>query len=208
MLNRLTPIVKNVLFVNVAIFILMMIGPIRDILWPYFALFKTDMVIQHNPSSANYFQPVQIVTHFFNHANLLHIFFNMFIFAMIGPGVEMVLGSERFLKFYLFCGVVGGILIALLDPSPSPVVGASGAIFGVMVAFALFFPREKFYLYFLVPVEARWLVIGLGVFSLIMVARVYMGAPVGGNISHFGHLAGMIAAILFFYLRKWLPFLQ
>ncbi len=208
MLNRLTPVVKNILFVNVAVFILMMVGPIRDSLWQYFALFKTDLFIQHNPRFSGLFQPVQIVTHFFNHGGIMHIFFNMFIFALIGPGVEMVLGSERFLKFYLFCGVVGGILIALLDPSSGPVVGASGAIYGVMVAFALFFPREKFYLYFLVPIEARWLVIGVGVFSLVMVVRQFMGQPVGGNISHFGHLAGMLAAISFFYLRRWLPFLQ
>jgi len=208
MLNRLTPVVKNILLANVAVFILMMVEPIREILWQYFALFKTDLVIQHDPRLSGMFQPVQIVTHFFNHAGIMHIFFNMFIFALIGPGVEMVLGSERFLKFYLFCGVLGGILIALFDPSSGPVVGASGAIYGVMVAFALFFPREKFYLYFLVPIEARWLVIGVGIFSLFMVVRQFMGEPVGGNVSHFGHLAGMVAAISFFYLRRWLPFLQ
>ena len=208
MLNRLTPIVKNLLFVNIGVFILMGIPGMQESLFQYFALFKLDVVVPHTPSYAQYFEPVQIVTHFFNHGGLMHIFFNMFIFVLIGPNVEMVLGSQRFLKFYLFCGVIGGLLITFLDPTSGPVVGASGAIYGVMVAFALFFPREKFYLYFLVPLEARWLVIGVGVFSLVMVLLQYQGQQVGGSVSHFGHLAGMLAAISYFYLRKWIPFLQ
>lgn len=208
MLNRLTPIVKNILFVNIGIFVIMNLPGMAEKIGHYFALFKLDTIIAHSPSSAHFFEPVQIVTHFFNHGGIMHIFFNMFIFVLIGPTVEMVLGSERFLKFYLFCGVIGGLLITFLDPDYHAVVGASGAIYGVMVAFALFFPREKFYFYFLFPIEARWFVIGIGALSLFMVVQAYMGRPMGGNISHFGHLAGMVAAISYFYLRKWIPFLQ
>ena len=219
MLNRLTPIVKNLIIVNVAVYIIIhfllggaqrsydLEGSAAEFLL-LFRLFKLDLVIPHNPSFEEYFQPVQIVTHFFNHGGLMHIFFNMFVLALIGPGVEMVLGSQRFLKFYLFCGVVGGLLITFLDPSPYPVVGASGAIYGVMVAFAMFFPREKFYLYFLFPIEARWFVIAIGAFSAVMVAMDYAGSSVGGQVSHFGHLAGMVCAVTYFYLRKWVPFLD
>ncbi|MEM8901600.1 MAG: rhomboid family intramembrane serine protease, partial [Bacteroidota bacterium] len=153
------------------------------------------------------FQPIQLITWAFNHGDFWHILFNMFIFFLIGPAVEHILGTERFLKFYFFCAIFGGLLIALLDPSTIPVLGASGAIYGVMVAFALFFPREKFYFYFLIPVEARWFVTGIGVFSLIMVIRDVLGLGGGGTISHFGHLAGMVAAFIFFYLGKAIPFL-
>lgn len=221
MFARLTPIVKNLLIVNVVIYVLLSVlggaamrtgdSTTQEVvikIYEQFQLYKSDLIFERPPRWEGKFRPAQIVTHFFNHGGILHIFFNMFVLALIGPGVEMVLGSRRFLKFYLFCGVLGGILIALLDPSPIPVVGASGAIFGVVVAFALFFPREKFYLYFLFPVEARWFAIGIGVFSAFMVMREYISGPSGDQISHFGHLAGMISAITYFYLRRWVPFLE
>lgn len=159
--------------------------------------------------SANAFHPVQIVTHFFTHSktSLFHIIFNMFVLASFGPIVEMVIGSQRFLRFYLFCGVVGGIMIALLDPSPTPVVGASGAIFGVMVAFAMFFPREKLQIMFIpIGFEARKFIPAIGIISAVLVVLQYFGINVGGSISHFGHLAGMVAAGLYFYVEKNLPF--
>jgi membrane associated rhomboid family serine protease len=140
---------------------------------------------------------VQIVTHFFSHTEIFHIVFNMMALISLGSGVEYVLGSKRFLEFYLFCGVLGGILITLFDPSPSPVLGASGAIFGVIVAFAVFFPREGLSIFFLPPIEARWVAIGIGVVSLGLVIT-----GMGGSISHFGHLAGMIAALVYFGFFK------
>lgn len=165
------------------------------------------LVEQENGSAitdAEGFQWVQIVTHFFNHGGILHILFNMWALANFGSIIEMVLGARRFLEFYLFCGVLGGLFCAFLDPSPIPIVGASGAIFGVMVAFAIYFPQHK--LTFLMPFpltfEARTWIIILGVMSAFFVVSDYLHLPSskwGGNISHFGHLAGMVSALIFFY---------
>ena len=259
MLNRLTPAVKNLIIINVIIFVgfqlfMPRLSGIRDIYKNYFSLHKSDLLGFRQTIEADFvevygpiplnsgelteenaadifksspnlsteiadayregvisgpakFQPIQLITWFFNHGGFFHILLNMFIFFLIGPAVEHILGTERFLKFYFFCGIFGGLLVAYLDPSTIPVLGASGAIYGVMVAFALFFPREKFYFYFLIPVEARWFVTGIGIFSLIMVIRDALGLGGGDNISHFGHLAGMVAAFIFFYLGKVIPFL-
>lgn len=157
------------------------------------------------------FQPVQIVTYFFSHSmgNFLHIVFNMLVLASLGPITESVLGSKRFLRFYLFCGVFSGLTLAFLDPSPVPVVGASTAVSGVLVAFALLFPRQKLQ-FFLIPIgfEARWFVLGLGILSAVLTVAQLVSPGAGGMVSHFGHLMGMIGAILYFYLEKVVPALQ
>jgi len=154
------------------------------------------------------FQPVQIVTYFFSHSlgNLLHIVFNMLVLASLGPITESVLGSKRFLRFYLFCGIFAGLALAFLDPSPVPVVGASTAVSGVLVAFAMFFPRQKLQ-FFLIPIgfEARWFVLGIGILSAVLTVAQLVNPSMGGSVSHFGHLMGMIGAILYFYLERLIP---
>ncbi|RMG25594.1 MAG: rhomboid family intramembrane serine protease [Bacteroidetes bacterium] len=232
---RITPVVKHLIITNVVIYIALLFAfkaGLTFVYEDYFMLHKSNLLgfretVEQNgkeyyPIYANYngqrvpvalrpadnFKPIQIVTHFFSHslADLFHILFNMLALFFIGPMTEMVLGSKRFLKFYLFCGVVGGILIAFLDPNNAPVVGASGAVMGVLVAFAIFFPRQKLYFMFIpIGIEARWLVTGIGVLSAIFVYLDWIGADSIGSISHFGHLAGMIAALMFFYLGKAFP---
>jgi membrane associated rhomboid family serine protease len=158
--------------------------------------------------AADRFHPVQIVTHFFTHSNnsLFHILFNMLFLAGLGPLTEMVLGSKRFLRFYLFCGVVSGLLLAYLDPSPIPVVGASGALSGVLVAFAMYFPNQKLMFMFIpVGIPARWFATGLAALSALLILLELRDPGVGGNISHFGHLSGMAGAVLYFFAEKYLP---
>lgn len=196
MFDNLPPVVKNLLIINVLVFLFLFWAgnsEYRNVLLN-FMLFKSDLILPRPTGMGDFnFRPVQIVTHFFSHKEIFHILFNMMALVSLGSGVEYVLGSKRFLEFYLFCGVVGGIIITLLDPSPVPVLGASGAISGVIVAFAVFFPRQGLSVFFLPPIEARWVATGIGVLSLVMVIT---GA--GGSISHFGHLAGMIAALMYF----------
>ena len=142
------------------------------------------------------FLPVQIVTHFFNHGGIFHIAINMFVLYNLGSPVESTFGSKRFLAFYLFCGVVGGVLTAFLDPSPIPVVGASGAISGVAVAFAMLNPKMKMvFLLIPFPIDAWKLILGFFVVSLGLVIYDYIRPYDGsvGGISHFGHLSGMVA---------------
>jgi membrane associated rhomboid family serine protease len=154
------------------------------------------------------FQPVQVITYFFSHSlgNFLHIVFNMLVLASLGPITESVLGSKRFLRFYLFCGIFAGLTLAFLDPSPAPVVGASTAVSGVLVAFAMFFPRQKLQ-FFLIPIgfEARWFVLGIGILSAVLTVAQLVNPSIGGSISHFGHLMGMIGAIVYFYVERLIP---
>jgi membrane associated rhomboid family serine protease len=154
------------------------------------------------------FQPVQVVTYFFSHSlgNFLHIIFNMLVLASLGPITESVLGGKRFLRFYLFCGLFAGLALAFLDPSPVPVVGASTAVSGILVAFAMFFPRQKLQ-FFLIPIgfEARWFVLGIGVLSAVLTIVQVVSPSMGGSVSHFGHLMGMIGAIVYFYVERLIP---
>ncbi|MEL6674874.1 MAG: rhomboid family intramembrane serine protease [Bacteroidota bacterium] len=227
---RLTEFVKHLIILNVVIYVGLMIAP--DFVYDeYFSLSKSD-ALGWRPTTmidgqewfiekydgqlfrttkTTDFNPIQIVTHFFTHSktDIFHIIFNMFVLAMFGPICETVLGSKRFLRFYLFCGVVGGTMIAFLDPSTVPVVGASGAVSGVMVAFAMMFPREKIQLLFIpFGFEARKFMLAIGAFSAFMVVLDFLDISVGGNISHFGHLAGMLAALLYFNLEKYMPALK
>lgn len=157
------------------------------------------------------FLPLQVVTYFFSHSldDILHIAFNMFLLAILGPITESVIGSKRFLRFYLFCGVFAGLALAFLDPSVSHIVGASTAVSGVMVAFALLFPRQKIH-FFLLPFgfEARWLVLGMAGLSVVLTVSDIMNPGSGGNVSHFGHLMGMVGAVVYFYLENFIPALR
>lgn len=219
-MNNVSPIVLRLIITNVVIFIILRFLP-HFIDHNFFSLHKSNLFGLHTTQvhgfekyyyyvsptlnePADSFEWVQIVTHFFNHGGFFHILFNMWALANFGSMIEMVFGAKRFLEFYLFCGVFGGLLCAFLDPSPIPIVGASGAIFGVMVAFAIYFPTQKltFMMPFPITMEAKTWIIVLGIISAFFVFSDYFNlksASWGGNISHFGHLAGMIAAIVFFY---------
>jgi rhomboid-like protein len=209
---RLTPIVRNLVTINAAIFLIWFLAeqigmPDQEFMIEYFMLFKSDYIITFR-QWPEYFHPVQILTHFFSHRSFFHILFNMLALASLGPVVEMVVGSKRFLRFYLFTGLVGGLMIAFLDPSDNPVLGASGAISGVLAAFAYMNPRAGLsFFFFLPPIQAKYIAIGIAVLSFILVLVEAQGGNTG-SISHFGHLAGMIAAVIYFYAERFFPQLK
>lgn len=211
---RLSPIVKNLLIINVVVFLVLNIvaqtnlgGPgLESFFAENFLLYKSNAILSRTADFVNNFRPIQVVTHFFSHIELMHLAFNMLFLAFLGPPVEMAMGSKKFLAFYLFSGVVGGVLLAFLDPSPFPALGASGALSGILAAFAYQYPHQRVYLMFFLPIEARLLAIGVAAYSAVMiVAEIRLGQEVAGGISHFGHLMGMVAAVLYFYLDKFLP---
>ncbi|MCI4670651.1 MAG: rhomboid family intramembrane serine protease [Bacteroidia bacterium] len=212
---RLTPVVLRLLILNVAITFFFAIFKsnefIADIFFDYFLLWKID-ILQYNPGNMgrSLFHPVQLVSHFFSHSlsDMGHLLFNMLSLIFFGPFLEEVLRSKRFLRFYLFCGLVGGLLVTLFDPSPNPVLGASGALFGVGMAFAFYAPEHRISLLFLpFSFKARELMIGLTVISAAFVLMDVADIDGGqGNISHFGHLSGVAAAALYFQIEKYLPF--
>jgi membrane associated rhomboid family serine protease len=135
-------------------------------------------------------RPWTILTYQFLHGGLLHLGFNMLALYFFGPRLEMRLGGTRFLGLYLLSGVAGAVL-SVFTPM-SPIIGASGAVFGVLLAFARYYPRERIYIWAVIPVESRILVIFLALFS---VWAGFSGA--GGNVAHFAHLGGFVGGWLY-----------
>jgi membrane associated rhomboid family serine protease len=139
-------------------------------------------------------RPWTILTYMFVHGGFGHIFFNMIALYFFGPRVEMTLGSQRFITLYLISGITGGLLSIPFTPYVS-IIGASGAVFGVQLAFAKFWPRDKIYIWGILPVEARWLVIGTTFLALF---GGFSGG--GGGVAHFAHLGGYLGAWIYL---KW-----
>lgn len=138
-------------------------------------------------------------TYMFTHAGFLHLLFNMLVLFFFGPPLEEKWGGREFIKFYLIAGL-GGALLSLVFPNQA-IVGASGAVYGVMVAFAMYWPENPIYIWGIFPVKAKWLVGFLVGFSLF--AAVSDGAG-GSGVAHLAHLGGALGA--FGYLKSpWAP---
>jgi membrane associated rhomboid family serine protease len=148
-------------------------------------------------------RPWTLVTYQFLHAQpgLGHIFFNMLMLFFFGPRLEARLGSRNFLALYLCSGIVGGLVHVVYTALPIsaagmyvPMIGASGAVYGVLLAYARYWPHDKILLWFVVPVEVRTMVIGLTLISF------WFGlGTAGGSTAHFAHLGGFLGSWL--YLR-------
>jgi membrane associated rhomboid family serine protease len=138
-------------------------------------------------------RPWTVVTYMFMHASPSHILFNMLGLYFFGPRVEEELGGVRYLLLYFISGIMGAALSFVFTPMVA-IVGASGAIYGIFLAFAFFWPRERIFIWGIVPVEARWLIVGMTALSLFG----GLGSE-GGGIAHFAHLGGFVGA--FVYLK-------
>jgi membrane associated rhomboid family serine protease len=135
----------------------------------------------------------QLFTYMFLHGGLFHLFFNMFALWMFGPPIEQQWGTKQFIKYYFYTGIGAGIFSFVLSiNSAIPTIGASGAIFGILVAYALLFPDSIIYLWFLFPVKAKYLVIFFGILEFIASINY---TPDG--IGHFAHLGGMVVGYLY-----------
>ena len=182
----MTPWVRRLLIANVAIFFLQMMGDrtISRIL-DQFVLVPNE-VLTH---------PWTVVTYMFLHGGLMHIGFNMFGLYIFGPRVEERLGGRRFLILYFLSGICGALL-SLIFARNAQVIGASGALFGVMIAFAMFWPDVQILLFFFLPMPVRVAVILMAVLSL--------WSGVNGSrsgIADFAHLGGFLGGFLYI---KWL----
>jgi membrane associated rhomboid family serine protease len=142
-------------------------------------------------------RPWTILTYMFTHSRggISHILFNMLSLYIFGPRVEMKLGSTYFIWLYLVSGIAGGLLSLIFTPFV-PIVGASGAIFGVQLAFAKYFPRERIFIWGVIPVEARLLVV------IMTGISIFGGLSGGGNTAHFAHLGGYVGAFLFLMIME------
>jgi membrane associated rhomboid family serine protease len=179
----LTPAVKYIIIGTLGAFILQLLFP------SFTTWFRLDP-----PKVLWGFQIWQLVTYIFLHGGLFHLFINMLILFMFGCEMERMWGTRFFIQYYLICGVGAG-LFALIPQYP--VVGASGAIYGLLVAFAMYFPNRVIYMnllfLFFFPIQAKYFVIIMGLMSFL--------SSLGGEsgVSHLAHLGGL--AVGYLYLR-------
>lgn len=225
----LPPVVKNLLILNIICFI-----------GSQFFEPATRMFGVYYPDSP-FFRIWQIITYMFMHGNLPHIFFNMFALFMFGPVLEQIMGSKRFINFYLITGLgalvlqfavqaievysIAGTISAsqwlefdmlrgmvygnhpsmtnenfstIVSVYNTPMVGASGAIYGLLIAFAFLFPNTSLYLMFIpVPVKAKYFI------PVLIVVELFLGVSriSGGSIAHFAHIGGALFG--FILLKVW-----
>jgi membrane associated rhomboid family serine protease len=182
---RLTPWVKRLLIANVVVFLITMLNPSFFVEW--FAFWPAEVLTR----------PWGALTYMFLHGGFWHLAINMLILFFFGPPLEARWGSREFIRYYLVCGL-GGVALSFLFVS-NPIIGASAAIYGLMLAFALHWPEAPIYIWGIFPVKAKWLVGFLFVMSLMSA----LGGA-GGNIAHFAHLGGIVTGFL--YLKSdWRP---
>ena len=135
-----------------------------------------------------------LVTFMFLHANFLHIFLNMLFLLISGYGCERAMGSSRFLVFYLACGILSGLFHAYMNQtSIVPTIGASGAIFGVLAAFAILFPfRWLIMLFGLIPVPLPAIIL---VLLMVLTETAYVASGEVPNVAHTAHIGGFLAGV-------------
>ncbi|HMS34013.1 MAG TPA: rhomboid family intramembrane serine protease [Ignavibacteria bacterium] len=200
------PVIKLLLLSNTVIFILFNVlltgfsvgGMSFDIIiTKYFALnpLKPVLFNENGQILQLSFYPWQLVTYMFLHGGFFHLLLNMLALWMFGAELENTWGQKRFLTYYMLCGVGAGVcnlLIAPLFTTVGPTVGASGAIYGILVAFGYLFPERKIYIYGLIPVKAKFLVI---LYMLIELFSVAGGSNSG--IAHMAHLGGGVIGLIY-----------
>lgn len=193
--QQLPMVVKNILIINVVLFVVkslweMQIIPSKIDLDRYLDLF---------PIGTEYFKPHQFITYMFMHADISHIFLNMLGVYMFGSILENLWGPKRFLNFYLLCGLGAAALqlgISAFNNEYTILLGASGSVFGLLVAFAMMFPNTELQLYFVIPVKAKYLVTAYAAFEL------YNGFFANDNVAHFAHLGGLVVGIIIMLIWK------
>ena len=215
-MGNIPSVTKNLLVINVLCFVGMFVArrygiDINDLAGLHFFL-------------ASDFNVAQLVSYMFLHANFQHIFFNMFAVWMFGRVLEQVWGPKRFLTYYLLCGIGAGLIqevvqyveyatvLSNYDSVQTPfgiipmseylnqmtTVGASGAVYGILLAFGMLFPNSEMFVFPLpVPIKAKYFVMGYAALELVL------GITGGDGIAHFAHLGGMLfGLILILYWKK------
>ena len=216
-------VVKNLLIINIIFFLATWAA---EVVW---RIDLSDYLGLHYIGASD-FRPYQFVTYMFMHGNFAHIFFNMFALWMFGNTIENAWGPKKFLIFYFVCGIGAGMTQELVQyiqlhdiianyeyvrigNRSIPVdeylnmlttVGASGAVYGILLAFGMMWPNSRIYIYFAIPIKAKWFVIIYGLIEL------FSGFSSVDNVAHFAHVGGMLfGLILILYWRykdgSWRP---
>lgn len=176
---------RNIIIINIVVFAATWLGERllnSDVMGRVFALY---------PIQSHYFHWWQFFTYMYMHGGFWHILFNMYTLYIFGCVVENIIGTKKFITFYTICGVGAAalhLLVQSLTNDFAPTVGASGSIYGVLIAFAILFPESRLTLLFPpVTLSAKWMVI---IFAVIELTTGITGAA--ANVAHFAHLGGML----------------
>ena len=181
--------VKFLLIVNIIVFILIELSGQKNLLFRTFGLVPSLVWSK--------FKIWQLFTYLFIHGGIFHIFFNMFVLWMFGKDLESQWGKMEFLLFYFVCGIGAGLITVLFSVnSIVPIVGASGAIYGLLLAYGFTYPNQMVYLYGLVPIKVKYMVLGLGAIAFFASLSASQS-----NVSHITHLSGMIIGLIFIYFN-------
>lgn len=177
------PAVKHLLIINGIFFVGLSTPGIAQFLFEYGALW---------PIGSGLFQPWQLVSYMFLHGGIGHIFFNLFALWMFGQSIENFWGTKRFTVFYFLTGIGAAILHMFIGGGGAPTIGASGAVYGILLAFGMMFPNREIMLLFPpIPMKAKYFVAIFGVIELISgISRTDSG------VAHFAHLGGMLVGFL------------
>jgi membrane associated rhomboid family serine protease len=193
-----TPAIKALMIANVAAFLIALVAPAVTLT---FGMRPADVI-----GRLFVWQPV---TYMFLHGGIFHILFNMLALWMFGVELERMWGSRFFTKYYFVTGIGAAMTTLVLSFTPLPfandlyfalTIGASGAVYGVLLAYAMYFPNRPIYMYFFFPIPAKYFVIIIGAISLLS----SMNGP-GGGVAHTTHLGGLLAGYL--YLKGGRPHL-
>lgn len=213
--SQLPIVVKNILVINIILFIASRF---------LFTHIPFDNWLDLHYYKSSLFKPHQFITSMFMHGDVRHILFNMLGVYMFGSILENLWGPKRFLNFYILTGLGAGLaqygsyfyhdieITQYLQSLPveeallqKPMyydgmvcLGASGALFGLLVAFAMMFPNTYLNLYFFIPIKAKWLVLGYGLFELVS----GFTNQVGDNVAHFAHLGGLVVGVIIMLIWK------
>ncbi len=186
------PVVLNLIIVNCLVLMATNLLGFEGVIYRYFALWGIH---------TEYFNLYQVVTYMFMHADFNHLLFNMFALWMFGRSLVYQMGAKRFLTYYMVCGIGAGIIqLAVGGAGYVPTVGASGAVFGLLLAFGMYFPNAVIMLLIPpIPIKAKWFVVIYGVIELFLGVS---GRQLG--VAHFAHLGGMIwgYALLMYWKNK------
>lgn len=209
-------VVKNLLIINGLLYL-------ADIVMARYGIDLGNILGLHFFMASD-FHAYQLFTYMFMHGNFSHLFFNMFALWMFGNTLENIWGSKRFLLYYILCGLGAGLVqegvqyieyVVTLSQYQNvnmgggqiipmaeylnymTTVGASGAIYGLLLAFGMMFPNSMIYLYFFVPIKAKWFVIGYAVIELL--TGVFSN---GDHVAHFAHLGGMLVGLIILLIWK------
>lgn len=215
--NSMTPVVKNIIIINVIMLVVTMFS--ENFMYEHFALFYF---------GSPFFKPYQIITHIFMHGGFWHLFFNMYTLWIFGSVLENMWGGKKFFLYYMVTGLGAALLhegvmaiqvsswtsaiaagdqaasIAMHNLMMTPTVGASGAIYGLLLAYGMMFPNNVMRLIFPpIALKAKWFVIIFGAIELISGLTGAMGGASGDNVAHFAHLGGMLfGVLLILYWKK------